>query len=504
MNQTFLEFNDKTISSGIIKTNSSLGEDLKTTMLRFLELAREAASEGDLEAPVQNTSQTQEDSPPTISELRPTRAKPRRAIRSTSIQSVSSPEILNHPASMMGYAVSYDDEDTAQDPDDGDIEIVEQLENYGSNDFDTMWDNGSAIIQQYHAKIPEIPASPQKWDAAADMALKTTYTYSFQEKSFGRRLLRASYEAAYHYLTNPDSRVHDVEYKLRYSLCIAGDKNRVIARIHDILTRSSNQSLEHWDTPMRHIGGSGLHYPRSNLREDTPPDDWASTQAVGPFKPRNALMGIPDRDYPQNLLKIANVEGPWFDSNDVEHYLRTKGLFLDGHTSIAEIEVDEAVPGLTGSFAAGSPTSTFSDSFGDSHSDPQSPRQGNDIASTYSLPPGDYFSEVQTRHNVSPMQPIMDFHSMSVDSDITAGWPEDGTFKAADMLGVNQPAMFSELETFDYVQPRRKLTIDVDKLLEGERHLPAVLCVALADKLSRAYREKHLSWTSSRVPSKRR
>lgn len=44
------------------------------------------------------------------------------------------------------------------------------------------------------------------------------------------------------------------------------------------------------------------------------------------------------------------LEGEWFDPNDVEQYLQSKGLYLDGQSSLAELNsdldnVDESFPG---------------------------------------------------------------------------------------------------------------------------------------------------------------
>ena len=39
------------------------------------------------------------------------------------------------------------------------------------------------------------------------------------------------------------------------------------------------------------------------------------------------------------IVKLMGLEGEWFDSNDVEQYMRTKGIFLDGQSNWAEVDL---------------------------------------------------------------------------------------------------------------------------------------------------------------------
>ena len=58
---------------------------------------------------------------------------------------------------------------------------------------------------------------------------------------------------------------------------------------------------------------------------------------MGPSLPRQGLTPIPDSMTPSEIVDYAGVGGEWFDSNDVEQYLRTKGLKLDAQSSWVEI-----------------------------------------------------------------------------------------------------------------------------------------------------------------------
>src|SRR5262249_5897750 len=44
------------------------------------------------------------------------------------------------------------------------------------------------------------------------------------------------------------------------------------------------------------------------------------------------------------MLEAIGFGGEWFDAHDVEEYLKTKGIALDGHSSF--VEVDPSVPAL--------------------------------------------------------------------------------------------------------------------------------------------------------------
>lgn len=461
MNQTFIDYNDKAIASGIANWKPALGEDLKFAVERFLQLSRNVSADSDGEDRGHGCKPQVEPTYVEAPMLSPAGFLT-HALRTKASASNTPMANLNHPASMLGYEVSFDNPNTAETEGLGMVGNAEEPDYLRSSDMTHKWVENSMSSQQSLPELSSLPVFTPNWNAAADQAIKPTWTYSFQERTFSRRLLRSSYERTYHLLTDPDSSKHEIYRVLRYTFHIS-DAKKIAARIRENLIKSSKESLENWDSPMLHIGGAGLHYPRVDPKGETPlPSNWTSPQSMGPYRPRNGPLSIPDNEFPQHLMKYANVEGTWFDSDDVEQYLRTKGLYLDGLMSVAEIEVDEQVPSLASEFSTGSPNSLSSDSF----ADPQSPRQLNDTMPDLFSHNTDYFTE--TSHGASvPEQASMPFESTAMDTGFDFAWPFSSIPKHANELDVGDMAMFPESGTFIFAPQKRTLRIDVDRLLDG-------------------------------------
>ena len=187
--------------------------------------------------------------------------------------------------------------------------------------------------KQYRVELTDvfkIPVSPQ---IAQEMASPSSY--SFRETSFVRRLMRSSLEAAYMMMLNP--RPEDVERLCSYAFCFL-HKPLLMAYFKAVMARTARENLEIWGVPLYHVGNAGLHYPRDGIDASSPvPAGWAQPAPIGPSLPRRGLTPIPDSMTSSEIVDYAGVGGEWFDSNDVEQYLRTKGLKLDAQSSWVEI-----------------------------------------------------------------------------------------------------------------------------------------------------------------------
>ena len=464
MNRTFIEYNDKAMASGIINLNPTLGQQLKVTTERFLGLAQVAGQESDAEGPPPGTSNPRQEAPCAEEQKLSSKGSSRRHNRLIPVQESTS---LNpvHPASMLGYEVTYENTGPVDGSsiDTGRQSAQEDYPEYSTRS--SSWDDRRMDMQQYRAQVPDVPIMTPHWNLAADTLLRPTYTYSFQESSFGRRLLRASYEKAYQLLSQPEPPQPDLQ-RLRYTLCY-GSAQFIAERINQLLKKTSKQSLENWDFPLLHIGNSGLHFPRSSLDSEDPlPEYWSEQQSLGPYPPKTPWVHVPESEYPRNLVQYANVDGMWFDANDVEQYLKSKGLFVDSRTSIAEIEVEEPVPGLTGDFVTGSPTSMSNDSA----ADPQSPPQGD-------IPPipdpfaqnATYMPDVGNTTSAPYMQSTSYDYMATANMDTSTVWTTSGPNKSQMALNMSQPMMLPEFNLYHLAPRKRKLTIDVDRLLDGKK-----------------------------------
>ena len=459
MNQTFLEYNDRANSSGIINTNPNVGLHLKATMDRLSTLAQAAEAGSDGEEVGENPSRTHHNTGSTEKAIDLSSITPQHGQESMWREDVPNP----NRNMTLGYEFSY------QSPHQVNEDVVQYLEQatdrdkqpFGSPRTERM--DNQKDLQQYRVEVPDGPIFTPQWNAAADTQLKSVMSYSFQERTFARRLYRTSCEYACRIAHNPLAPPQEIQRLFRISLCY-GSLNMIKARLATVVRKSLKDSLENWAAPLWHIGGAGLHFPRTSLDGDCPPpSNWASTQPMGPYRPANPAMGITASEFPESLPELQNVKGVWFDANDVEHYLRNKGLFLDGAITAAEIEVDEPVPCLVGNRISGSPVSLSSDTMTNRDTLTNSPSPNSQSFSRNV----DYLPEPQNMTGVPNMQSSV-FNTSIIDSDDLMTWPTGTGYKFDGCFNMGQTPMFSDMSLFSYTPRRKKLNVDVERLLEGK------------------------------------
>lgn len=112
----------------------------------------------------------------------------------------------------------------------------------------------------------------------------------------------------------------------------------MIPRFQKLLKRGADEALEFWSVPFFHIGGAGMHYPRKDQQGNPiyPPNMHPAVKAFGPI-PFYLAETPHEKKSVDDLLAAIGFDGEWFDSNDVEGFLREKGIFLDGHSSFVEL-----------------------------------------------------------------------------------------------------------------------------------------------------------------------
>ena len=103
--------------------------------------------------------------------------------------------------------------------------------------------------------------------------------------------------------------------------------------------RTTKDNFELWATPFYHVGNAGLHYPRDGIDASSPPPAWwAQAEPMGPSLPRKPLNPLPRPNMSAaEVYQHTGADGVWFDSNDIDQYLRTKGLKLDARSTVVEI-----------------------------------------------------------------------------------------------------------------------------------------------------------------------
>lgn len=463
MSQAFLDYNDKAISSGLASRSPDLGKDLKLTLEAFLALVRYANPTPEAEEVSGVFSGTEAET----TEDQNGQARPSESIK-TSSKLPSARHSVDSNSGMqdtvLGYEISHVGNVKAGKDDTDDIVSSRPTAEHdgatNSNNI-SLWSDPSKHITHIRADLQYTPVFTEEWNSTVDQGPRPLYTYSFQESTFARRLLRASYERTYHLLTNPNASRQEINRVLRYGFCF-GDIPAIIEKIGQLLKRSRKESLEQWDMPSLHIGGAGLHFPRTQLDIEPPPQNWSDPYSMGPYRYNpQAPKRAPIADYPRMLQSFTDIEGVWFDSNDVEHYLRTKGLYLDGSCSIAEIEIDDPLPAMLPDNLAGSPSSSTSGTF----TEPHSPQSAYDVMANSSYQPRSYCPDIQ---DVNFAQiPMSNGEMAGVNIDAPFVWSNDAAYgKFNTPSSLTEPNAFLGAAPPQYTKAKKKLIVDVDRLLE--------------------------------------
>ncbi|RMD41058.1 hypothetical protein DV735_g4079, partial [Chaetothyriales sp. CBS 134920] len=340
---------------------------------------------------------------------------------------------------------------------------------HNSTQFNARLPDTFMYVDHSHATLPSVPAQPM---GRIEKPLSGHYTYSFQEPTFARRLHRMTLEQTYRRLAHPEFDPDQLKRTFRFTFCFSNRK-RMMSRLQDILKRKSGESLENWNVPFVNIGGAGTHYPRRDSEGSAiyPPNLLPPDKAFGAKYGPQAWIEVetPRAGSTQEILEAIGFGGLWFDANDVEHYLQSKGIYLDGQSSF--VEVDPSIVHLTlpqpgqgsSSWSRGSSTT------------------GDGSPSSTRTPPGIGNGELEPANDMY-MLPHFDTVSM-VDHSLVGTNPTEGFDETAQDIYNKQIWPWTDASLFpfdsDYLNPNsidvssgashttrpRTLTFDVEKFI---------------------------------------
>lgn len=208
----------------------------------------------------------------------------------------------------------------------------------------------------------------------------TIYTYSHQESDLSRRLQRFCLEHTYRWLTDPHSDPSRMSRIFGLVPCIQ-DMPGVRRSFGRTLQSEIGSSLEGQKLPFYKLGGAGTHYPR--IGADGQPVYPENVRRPGKILRRLARIlrrgGIQDWDEDwsgdaepdlqdgiglkeramsdEDRLRSLDLEGEWFDCHDVQGYLESHGVILDG--SSLWLEVPATAVGVLHGFSPEGSTSRY-------------------------------------------------------------------------------------------------------------------------------------------------
>ncbi|KAI1609450.1 hypothetical protein EDD36DRAFT_422403 [Exophiala viscosa] len=370
MNKTFLTLHDNMVDAGILTSHYALGRQLQAATEDFVALSKIAASDSDDEdekiADLTKDASAEPEPEPerrkrsaakgapasaTVSSSRPTRKSARNTNRGPSFD-----QVWNDADADMEEVTQGIRHNTNNSP----LFALSQAV-YGADDTSNL--HGLNDLMSFNASVPELlfpddddlplitlrgTSDKQSLQALDKYQLERplkpaynngSYTYSFQETTFARRLHRMCLERAFRNLTNPAMDPGYIQRVFRFTFTFSNRK-RMLQRFQEMLKRKAGESLENWNVPFFRIGGAGTHFPRRDDEGNPiyPPNMVSAAKAfVGP-QPHIEVETPRSEASINEMLENIGFGGEWYDSHDVEEYLKTKGIFLDGQSSFVEVD----------------------------------------------------------------------------------------------------------------------------------------------------------------------
>lgn len=327
MNNIFINLYDFAVSRGLLQREPEFGQQLQSTTQRFLTLAKQSASDDnsrdDVDSPDQITHEPHLETKhlsarQSIQNLPPPILLPEEPIATNTVNTWGGYTVSKDTSSEEERQTEYSHEDTKETKN---FEVISRAtEDNASFLFDSM------DIQQYRAQIPSptINEFSQSFYPYTQIPLPSTHSYF--ELTFARRVHRATMEQGYRLLTMPNppqERFDEVfGYCLKYET-----KEECITRFQRALNSSTKESLNEWRAPFVHLGGAGTYYPnQGSIPDNEFMPKFRTGFSMGPFSA--AFSPVWENIGSDMKCKFPGFGGDFFDSHDVEGYLRGQGFDL--------------------------------------------------------------------------------------------------------------------------------------------------------------------------------
>ncbi|KIW88229.1 uncharacterized protein Z519_11340 [Cladophialophora bantiana CBS 173.52] len=348
MNKTFLTLHDNMVDAGILTSHYSLGRQLQSATEEFVALSKRASPESDdEEEAIAKITRGSDGKPSSEPGERNRRSSAQLDAKTSSRPAATKTDNVRR-------AISFDQTSTDAEADVEELPLIGKEDNSLLALSETAWSTDNSNLHglndflSFNTAIPDVVLFDDPNEKLViERPLKPahqpegSYTYSFQETTFARRLHRMCLERAFRNLTNPHVDPEYIKRAFRFTFCFSNRK-RMLQRFQEMLKRKAGESLENWNVPFFHIGGAGTHFPRRDEEGNPiyPPNMINPARAFGPQPYVQAETPRMETSV-QEMLENIGFGGVWFDSHDVEEYLKTKGIYLDGQSSF--IEVDSSV-----------------------------------------------------------------------------------------------------------------------------------------------------------------
>ncbi|OBT69417.1 hypothetical protein VE03_01172 [Pseudogymnoascus sp. 23342-1-I1] len=420
MNNAFLGIFELASSQGILQREPDFARQLHATTQRIMALSKAAAA--DQLSHDDESSHPDGESPD--NHLAVSKSDPRRP----KTQTLSPPEtaipILSGPAwgddsPSHGDAYSlqrYDNQIPSlnQQPVEGQIN---NLPNLADDDF--VCNLTDADLSQLRAEAPGMNSYQFNLGLGNDQILNSPTSLASFETSFARRLHRTSNERGFRLLTNPNANPLLLKRVFGFSLLFRTKEQLLAGLARKLQQSSSKELLNIWSAPFVHVGGSGTYYPlpEQDISSNLMPK-MRTGRSMGPLT--TEAMSAKEKHMIDNFTCSAEgFEGKYFDANDVESYLRGKGIDIAPHTEYVTINLDmislEGVPPVQA-------PNTFSTDSSNSIS-PRTPLSPSSIGPSN----GDQVPQAQPNPQTQSFEEVMEEIQMTIDFTSGSGYLDPST-----------------------------------------------------------------------------
>ncbi|CAN8097886.1 unnamed protein product [Discula destructiva] len=373
MSNAFMKLQDYAVSHGILEMLPGFARELRSTMEKFLTLARRSSESGSgrdshAGSPGLELGVSGEDKPPRsqkdkLSSPEATKAVPMPNISSSVWGYTFEPEAEIDPALTMTDRSMPDTHQLttiSQAPVGYEITMPTLNNNNNNNNsfaFDTQ--GLESFFSQDSSTPPALTTTTPTLTPPSISRylypLPLPSTMSFTEATFGRRLQRVALESGYQLITmaNPPK----ARYAKAFGFCLLFEPaDKIRARLRRGIERTRHESLNHWASPFWALGGAGQRQPRqSDTNNDNDNDECVGNRGtadvakhafgtnfgLGPFDARTADARDTRLD-PSMRIVLPGFQGEFFDPDEVEVYLQTRGVRIRPGQDFVTAEVDAA------------------------------------------------------------------------------------------------------------------------------------------------------------------
>lgn len=339
MSNIFITLYDFAVGKGLLQREPEFGQQLQSTTERFLALAK--ASSEDLNHEENHVEELEKHDEPET-------ARPKKKGRKSSPKTRQEPKAATPESGSPvwgGFPIGGKSRTPVED-----IQMEYQPQQYETRnrqqDLQVITrpteDNASfpwdfMDLQQYNVELPSTEDFSQVFLPESQLPLPDTHAYT--ENSFARRLHRGSVEAAWQLITNPNP-APGVFEKV-FGFCLKYEtKEDIIERTKRQILSSSKDTLQNWRAPFTNIGRAGTFYPMHDEDvNDALMPKFRTGYSMGPFTEAIAQAQYTYLDETQRC-NLPGFEGEFFDANDVEGYLRGRGLEFSPSADFVTAKLD--------------------------------------------------------------------------------------------------------------------------------------------------------------------